>query len=394
MKLTCTQENLNQGLSIVSHLASKNINLPILSNILLKTEGGSLKLLATNLEIGVTCAVRGKIEKEGSFTIESKLLSDYVNLLPNERVDIELLDQNLEIKCKNFETKIKGLDATEFPLIPQIKKENPYLCDCQEFKKAVQQAIFAVSINESRPEISGVLLSFNSLEPDKLILAATDSYRLAEKKVGLKEGPKDKADIIIPARTLQEVLRVLNSFKDAINVPEDLEIYISENQILFVYDQVELISRLVEGQYPDYKQIVPKEFKTQAVVNTQDLIKSVKTASLFAKSGIYDINLKFVPSEAAGESGTFGKLVVSASNTQAGENVSKIDSNIKGQENNVVVNFRYLLDGLLNMDSENVLIETIDSNSPCSIKPVGATKEGEDVKTKEDYFYIIMPIKQ
>lgn len=394
MKITCTQENLNQGLSIVSHLASKNINLPVLSNILLKAEGGSLKLSATNLEIGITCDVRGKIEEEGSFTVDSKLLSDYVNLLPNERIDVELKDQNLELKCKNSETKIKGLEASEFPLIPQIDKKNPFLCNCQEFKRAVQQTIFAVSLNESRPEISGVLLSFNSIEPNKLVLAATDSYRLAEKRINLKKGSEEKFDIIVPARTLQEILRTLSAFKDTINVPEDIEIYISENQILFVYDQVELISRLVEGQYPDYKQIIPQEFKTQAVLSVEELVKAVKTTSLFSKSGIYDINLKFTPNSQAGESGTFGQLVVSASNTQAGENVSKLDANIKGQEDGIVVNYRYLLDGLTNMDSENILVEIIDSNSPCLLKPVEASKEGEEFETKSDYFYVIMPIKQ
>ena len=181
MKLTCTQENLNKGLFIVGHLANKNINLPILNNVLLKAENSILKLATTNLEIGISCIVRGKIEKEGDFTIDSKLFSDYVNLLPKGNIDINL-DENdyLKVSCENYKTKIKGMPASDFPVLPSLEKKNPFVCNVNDLRKAISQVIFAVSTNESRNELCGVLMDFNTYDAGFITMTATDSYRLAE----------------------------------------------------------------------------------------------------------------------------------------------------------------------------------------------------------------------
>ncbi|MHA1757638.1 MAG: DNA polymerase III subunit beta [Promethearchaeota archaeon] len=373
MKISCTQENLNQGLFIVSHIAGKNINLPILNNILLKTESGVLKLFATNLEIGISCIIRGKIEEEGEFTVPAKIISDYVNLLPKERVDIQLEDQNLKIECNNFKTKIRGVSATDFPLIPQIEKENPYICDAGALKQALAQVIFAVSSNETRPEISGVLFDFSGGDNATLTVAATDSYRLAERKIDLGSGARN-IKIIVPARTVQELLRILGGVKEVED--SNLKIFIEENQILFVYDNIELVSRLIEGQYPDYQQIIPREFKTQIKVSTAELLKAVKTASLFSRSGIYDITLNFDPHSK--------EIVVSSVNNQLGENISRVDAEIQGENNSIILNYHYLVDGLNNINSPETTLELIESDNPCILRPF------EDKK----YLYIIMPIKQ
>ena len=382
MKISCTQENLNQGLFIVSHLAAKSAALPILNNILIQASENLIKLSATNLEIGVTCGVRGKVEEEGDFTVQSKLFADYVSLLPKDRVDLTVdknqeNNQNLEVKCKNHATKIKGQLAADFPLIPQINKTNPYVVDYQKFRQAISQVIFAVSISETRPEISGVFFNFTK---NQLILAATDSYRLAEKKIDLDKKNKDEEKkFIVPARALQELQRILGSFKDpaAISEIEFVEIYLGENQILFRIDSVELISRLVEGQYPDYQQIIPQTANTKITANTAELIKAIKAASLFARSGIYDVSLEVNPDKKI--------ILISAANSQLGENRSEISAEITGENNATVVNFRYLLDGLQNIDSEEILINIIDGNGPCLIQ----TSE-----KSVDYLYIIMPIKQ
>ena len=205
MKISCTQENLNQGLFIVSHLATKNINLPILNNILFQVSEKTIKLSATNLEIGINCVIRGKVDQEGEFTVQSRLLADYVSLLPKDRVDIEVSndpkeDQNqiLKINCRNYSTKIKGQLAVDFPVIPQIEKDNPYILDYNDFKKAMGQVIFAVSVNETRPEIGGVSFNFTG---GKLVLAATDSYRLAEKAIDLdKKSNSEEKRIISPLK--------------------------------------------------------------------------------------------------------------------------------------------------------------------------------------------------
>lgn len=382
--MICTQENLNQGLNIVSHIASKNTNLPILNNVLIQASENIIKLSATNLEMGVVCLIRGKIEKVGAFTVQSKLLTDYIALLPKEKISLGVGEgvgiseggEILEIICKNYATKIKGMPAADFPLIPQLEKTNPYYCQVEDLKTAISQVIFAVSLNETRPEISGVLLEFNQ---DKLILAATDSYRLAEKSIKLKSKTDLKNQrVIVPARTFQELLRILSSFKEptALEEVDQVEIYVAENQILFVLGNIELISRLIEGQYPDYKQIIPQNYKTVNTLSIEELIKGVKTASLFARSGIYDIKLE-VNFEAK-------ELVVFSTNSQLGENISRLPSKIEGESNNILVNFHYFLDGLQNLEAEEVELKIVNANSPCALKPKG----------REDYLYIVMPIKQ
>lgn len=375
MKLTCLQENLNLGLQTTGHLVNKNINLPILNNVLLEAKEGVLKLSSTNLEIGISCLVRCKVEKDGAFTLEGKLLSEYVNLLPNEQVLLELESEDfVRVSAPNSQTKIKGIIADDFPVIPQIEKKNPYKVNVKELKNAISQVIFAVASSESRPEISGVFMSFNKQEVGKLVLAGTDSYRLAEKKLDVLEN-KEERNVIVPVKTLQEVLRVLNNLKDQVESPEVLDIYVADNQILFTCDNIELISRLVEGEYPDYKQIIPKETKTTVAVSTSALIKAIKTVALFSKSGIFDINLLFDPAKG---------LNVRATNTQVGESSLDLDVNFRGELNETTINYRYLLDGLNGMGTDFVEIGLVDGNIPCLIKP----KEGVD------YLYIIMPIKQ
>ena len=366
MKIICTQENLSGGLQLVSHIASKNISLPILNNVLLKAESGVLKLLATNLETGITCKVRGKVEKEGSFTVQAKTLSDYVNLLPKENITIEQIDQNLKIESTNSKTLIKGIEASEFPLIPHVEPANTYKIKTKLLKEALNAVAFAVSFDETRPEINGVFFSFKD---NTLTLAATDSYRLAEKKIKIEQQVEDY-EVIIPIKTIQELIRIIGE--------DDQEIIInsSDNQILFLIGETKLNSRVVEGQYPDYQQIIPKENKTRAVINVKEFINTVKRASLFCKQGSNDVKLKFLPESK--------EIVVYATNMQIGESETRQAVEIEGKENDIVFNHRFLLDGLQNIEAEECVLEINKNANPGALKP----------KTEEDYLYIIMPIKQ
>lgn len=382
MKLSCTQENLNRGLLISSHIASKNVNLPILNNILFRAEGGVINLLATNLEIGIKCGVRGKIEQDGSITLPAKLFADYIGSLPNEKIDLELNDQTLEIKCKNFETKIRGAATAEFPLIPEVAKEGGYGVDVGKFREAINQVVFATSTNEIRPEISGILLRFDGAGK-KLTVAATDSYRLAEKNLELASGENENGrEVIVPARTMQEVLRILSVFKDTDDpeAPNVLKIYLAENQVLFSLNSVDLISRVIDGQYPDYKQIIPSNWKTRAMFNRNDLVRVIKTASLFAKPGIFDVAFEFRPGKEK-----IGELVLSSANSQFGENTVKLETEIEGEGNEITLNYRYLLDGLNAMETDEVVLELTGGDSPCLLRPK---------KDNADYLYIVMPIKK
>ena len=359
----------------VSHIASKNTNLPILSNLLFKIENRALTLEATNLEIGITANIRSKVEEDGEFSVDARLLANYIALLPKERIDFELNEDNLKIECQKQKTKIKTQSAGEFPLIPKIAKENPCIVDIKAFRQAIYEVVFSASNSESRPELSGVFMEFT---PNELTMAATDSYRLAEKKIALVENKSIDKKIIIPVKTLQEVSRIISIFREdsALENSENMEIYLTENQIMFSYNGIDLISRLVEGQYPDYTQIIPTGFKTKARINVSELVKSIKTSSLFTRNGIFDIKLDL--NVGAKE------IVITSSSSQSGENISSVSAEITGENENIILNYRYLLDNLQVINSDFVDIEVGDNNSPCVIR-----------SEKDDkYVYIIMPIRQ
>lgn len=376
MKLSSLQENLKQGLVAVSHIASKNVNLPILNNVMIEAKDGNIKLIATNLEIGIVNVVRGKVEEEGAFTVDSKILADFIQLLPNKKIDMRQKENNLFIEADNYKTKISGLSAEEFPLIPAIEKNDFYTAVAEEFKKAISQVIFSVSNSETRVELTGVLFEFDK---NRLVIAATDSYRLAEKEIAVEARNPEQKRIIIPAKTLQELLRILSNTKEeglGKEAGEEIKIYVSENQIMFSVSSTELISRLIEGQYPDYKQIIPASSKTKVVINRGELVRAVKMAALFSKAGINSINLDFPKGR--------NKAIISSALGQTGENITELEAVVTGEDNGVVVNYRYLLDGLNNFSGENIRIEIIDSNTPCVLR-----EENDD-----GYLYIIMPIKQ
>ncbi len=392
IKIFSLQENLKQGLALVSHIAGKNVNLPILNNILIKVDEGKIKLAATNLEIGIISAVRGKIEAEGVFTVNSKIILDCISLLPNKKIGLNQKENEILVDCENYQAKIKGQSAEDFPLIPEVEKKNYFSAQAAALKDAISQVIFAAPLNETRLELSGVLFMFSG---DYLTLAATDSYRLAEKKIQIKSsatqekapdksnppaqaGGQEEKNIIVPAKTLQELLRILSiNLEDEVEEnSREIKFYISDNQILFTYGSVELVSRLIEGQYPDYKQIIPTNCKTKIIIDRQELIRAVKMASLFSKAGINDINLDFP----AGKN----QVVISSVSGQTGENITNLQAKVAGEENSMVVNYRYLLEGLSNIEKEMVKIEVIDGNTPCLIRP----------EQDESYLYIIMPIKQ
>jgi len=380
LKIFSLQENLKQGLALVGHVSGKNVNLPILNNVLIKAGDGKIRLIATNLEVGVISTVRGKIEREGSFTVNSKIISDCINLLPNKKIGLEQKENNLLVDCENYQAKAKGQSAEEFPLIPEVDRKNYFSAEAEEVKKAISQVIFASAVSETRLELSGVLFVFSG---GNLTIVATDSYRLAEKKIKINSNSEEEKKIIVPAKTLQELLRVLSVNLDEVEEKNpEIKFYISENQILFTYGSTELVSRLIEGQYPDYQQIIPNNSKTKISIDRQELIRAVKMASLFSKAGVNDVNLDFP----AGKN----QVVVSSVSGQTGENITNLEARVSGDDNSIVVNYRYLLEGLSNIEKETVKIEVIDSNTPCVIRPDLPAQAGQ----AESYLYIIMPIKQ
>ena len=374
MKISTLQENLKNGLFVVSHIAGKNVNLPILNNVMIKAMHGDIELITTDLEIGIVSKVRGKIEKEGEFTIEAKILSDYISLLPNQKIDMEIDGNKALIKCENYKTVVKGESAEEYPLVPMVEKEIYFKTNINDFKNALSQVIFAVSCSETKMELSGVFFNFSK---EKLVMAATDSYRLAERIINIETNTKEEKSVIIPAKALQEVIRIISVLKnEELNENNNIVFYLSDNQILFTINNTEIVSRLIEGRYPDYRQIIPVNHKTKAKINKGDLLRAVKAAALFSKVGINDINLDFPENK--------NKVIVSSASSQTGENIAELDAETNGKDNGIVVNYKYILDGINNIDSGKVVIEVVDGNTPCVLK-------GEN---NGNYSYIIMPIKQ
>ncbi len=364
MKLIVTKDNLKKGLFLVSRVVGVGNPLQVLNNILIKTDQGRVRLSSTNLEIGVNTWVGGKIDEEGSLTVPARLINDYINNLPTEKVTLENKDNTLTVESENYHTNIKGLSADDFPLIPQVSEEAFAKIDSAELRDALSETIWATAQNETQPEISGVYMFF---EEDKIRVAATDRYRLAERITILKESVKGTREVIVPFRTITELYKILATGSG------DVEIYFSETQVLFKFDETELISRLIDGQYPDYRQIIPKEYKTEATISREDLLHAIKATALFASESN---NIQLAVSEKDG-------ITVTASSAASGENTTRIAAKVLGAENNAVFNFKYLLDCLNNLREKNVVLKLISDSSPAQLMP----------ESRNNYTYIVMPIK-
>jgi DNA polymerase-3 subunit beta len=368
MKFVCTQENLSKGLAVVGHIASRNTSLPILNNILLRAEKGVVRLSATNLEIGITKQIRGKIEHDGVCTIPGKVFSDYVSLVHDDALSVEQDGGvNTVVTSKKGRIKLNGLPAEDFPLIPTIERANGYHVDSSELRRGISQVVFAAAYDDARPEISGVFLRFFE---NTLKMVATDSYRLAEKKIQTTGGGKKDVGVIVPVRALQELVRILGQND------EKTSIFVAENQILFVVNETELVSRLIDGQYPNYEQIIPVNHDSQATLVTEDFVNAVRATSLFSRPGINDCTLAIVQEK--------GIITLGAANTQIGENHQEVDAEIEGASNSIVFNSRYILDGCANLEAEKITFQMTNNASPGVFRPAG----------DDGYLYIVMPIKQ
>lgn len=384
MKFSCTQENLKRGLLATGYVAGKNVNLPILNNVLVKIDGTTIQLISTNLEVAVRCAIRGKVDEGGEYTVPSKLFLDYVNLLPDERVDLETTETVMKVSCRKNATKIKGIPASEFPLIPAVDRKNVLYLSGNVLKRALSQVNFAVSSIESRPELTGALFNVNPEHAKgMLIVAATDSYRLSEKAVKLaskgdKHSSQASLSVIVPGKTLQEIARILSLFKENELEAEPVEIALGEGQIAFNFGDIELVSRLIDGKYPDYRPIIPEKFTSEAVFHRSDMVQAVKGASLFARAGLQDVHFKLDSKDG---------LTVSSSEGQMGKNDSAVDAEVSGPENSITLNYRYFLDGLAALETPKARLRVIDAMNPCAL-----VADGED--GSERLTYIVMPIKQ
>ena len=369
MKLSVMQENLARGLSVVSRAVSTRSTLPVLANVLLKTEDAGLKLTATNLEIGITYWVPGKIDSDGATTVPAKLLTDYVNALQGgERIDLELLGgETLHLRSGRFESHIKGISADEFPAI-QTAGDRPTTRIAQNvLRTALEETAFAAASDEARPILTGVLARF---EGETVTLAAADNYRIAVKTIPILDAVAETS-VVIPARALNELARVLSDVEQ----PIDVVLAQARNQILFHLDGIDLVSRLIDGQFPNYQQVLPQSHTTRAVLDREELLRAVRPAALIAHESANIVKLQI---DSNGESG----VTVSA-NAEVGDHVGQVEAAVEGDGTTIAFNARYLADVLTNVEADQFALELNGPLSPGVFKPVGDDR----------YVHVVMPVR-
>jgi DNA polymerase III subunit beta len=373
MKVTVLQENLARGLSTVSRAVSPRSTLPVLANVLIATDEGRLRLSATNLEMGITCWIPARIDQEGSTTAPARTFGDLINTLPGDQVQLTLdaQTQTLHVQGGASNNDIKCIDAQEFPPLPVPDMEGSIQLNVVDFKEMIHQVAFAASTDEARPVLMGVLMV---VEKDKVTMAAADGFRLSVRKAQLSSPAQHPLTAIIPARALSELARIASDGEEMIYmvVPK------GRGQVVFRVKDVELVSQLIDGAFPDYQQIIPRNYKSRTLVSTASLLKACKQAEIFAREGsnVARLDIKASNGTAAGE------VEISATSEETGKNETIVEATVDGGGVLIAFNVKFLREVLEIIKSPNVALETSAANAPGVVRPVG----------DEDFLHVIMPM--
>ncbi len=372
MKIEVLKDNLKNGLSITEKIVGKNLSLPILDNVLLNTEDNFLSMSSTDLEMAIKLWMLVKIIKKGKIAVPAKFLSNYVSLLPNEKISLEAQDQKLHIECKNLKTQVQGANAEEFPIIPEFKNADSLEIDVKQFCQGLSQIADVASPSQTRPEISGIYFVFSK---NTLKMAATDSFRLAEKTIQMPHAVKKDFSFILPQKPARELISILGEKEGS------LKIYFSPNQTLFEFlmketqhPEIQVTSRLIEGEYPNYEEIIPKKFKTQVVLKRDEFLNQIKTASLFSGK----INEVKISIDAQKK-----EVEIFSQSPDIGESRSTIPGKIEGDSIEASFNHKFLADGISNIKSSEVIFGLSNEEGASILRPVGDAS----------YIYVVMPIK-
>lgn len=372
MKVTCLQENLARGLGIVGRAVALRSTLPITSNVLISTEHGRIKLAATNLDIALSCWIGGQIEDEGAITVPSRLLSDFVNSLPADKVSLTLAPRarQLKIVCARNEATISGMDADDFPPIPAVEGDTLEI-DARMLREAISQVVFSAATDDSRPVLTGVDLV---VEGNQLTLAAADGFRLAVRTLELKKEVAERQEVIVPARALAELNRLLQDQEE----PVQMTFNANKTQVLFRLKDVELVAQLIQGTFPDYSRLIPKEWGSRAVVEVRDFLQETKIASIFARDGSGIVRVTFQ----AGEGGAPGEMTIAARAEEIGDNHGVLDATVEGEAAKIAFNGKYLQEVLQVLDGGRVALETTGPSQPGVIRPL----------ENDNYVHVVMPM--
>lgn len=373
MKVSCLQENLARGLGVVSRAVAPRSTLPVLGNILLATEDGRLRLSATNLELGITCWIGAKIEEEGSTTVPARTFVDLVNTFPNEKVEMELTvrTQSLNVRCGAFNNDIKCIDAQEFPPLPPSDLDDGLDLNIEDVREMIHQVTFAASSDDARPVLTGVMVE---IEDSEIKMAAADGFRLSVRKAHLSSPSSTPMQAIIPARALSELARIVTDSEEVLT----MSLPPKRGQVIFRAKDIELVSQLIEGNFPDYQGIIPTSHATRSVLPTGTFLKACRAADIFAREAAHSARLRVTP----GSELEPGTVEVSATAAETGSNESTVDATIEGDAIEIAFNVRFLVDVLSVIKTPNVALETTGSSSPGVIRPVG----------ENDFLHVIMPM--
>jgi DNA polymerase III subunit beta len=373
MKVSCIQENLAKGLGIVTRAVSPRNVLPVLGNVLIATEQSRLKLAATNLEMGITYWLGAKVESEGSITVPARTILDFVNNLPNEKIQMTLDNrrQSLNLHCETFTSDIKGVDAQEFPLLPTANVGDGLALNVADLREMITQTAIAAATDDSRPVLTGVLLK---LEDGKLTLAAADGFRLSVRTAQLSGAARDAVNVIIPSRALGELARLIGDQDETVwmVLPQ------GRGQVVFRLKDAELSSSLIDGTFPDFQSIIPRSTATRAILSTAQFLKACKAADIFARQASHSARITISP----GPASMPGRVQVNATAAETGAGETVIDASVEGPEIEIAFNVKYLVDVLTVVNTPNVALETSGPSAPGVIRPVG----------RDDFLHVIMPM--
>jgi len=362
MKVVVNQKNLRKALNVVEKIVSRNTSLPILRNILIKTDNGRLKLSATNLEIGVNYIIGAKISAVGEIAVPARIFYDFINGINDEKISLFVKNNILSVNSKGYKTQILGFDTKDFPIIPKIGDKTLTTIPIKVLKNTLISVFDSIALSGTRPELAGVFMNFKK---DNAVFVTTDSSRLSEKTINIKS--TQSVNFILPRNTVTELIRISGELED------DLSLNISDSQVSFSNNDFELISRIVDGNYPDYEKVIPSKFLSKVLIKKEDLERKIRLTGLFS-SNISDIKINCFENET--------QLI--AKNPDKGEIEIKISSVLKNQPFEVSLNFHYLLDGLKNINTDKAIIEFTGQGSPIILKP------GDNSK---DFIYLIMPLR-
>jgi len=368
VRLSCQQEDLQRALGYVSRAVSRKSTLPVLGNVLLSAEGGRLKLAATNLEIAITAWTDATVEEEGTITVRSDLLTEFVASLPNDSVSIELDRRTLSVavSCARSKAHIKGIGAEDFPTLATIGDTEPTArIDPAEFREAIGQVAFAAATDDSRPVLAGVLAEF---EGASLTLAAADGFRLSVRRCDLVEPSRESLSIVVPARALQELARIIGDLEE----PIDMAVTPNRSQLLVRAGSIEFLSRLIDGHFPDVRHIIPQTYGTRMVVSRDEFLAAARRAKLFAQSNNDVVRIQMNPGDGELDPG-FATISAQAAETGDNEDHLKTPAAFNG---------RYLTEVLSVMRSTEVALEMTSPNAAGVFRPVGS----------DDFTHVIMPM--